>query len=161
MPPSKKLITHQKVARKQIRRTVDALTRITTADPVSFLTEVMQGKPFLAADPKNPTKNRKVFPTREQRILVAMWLGSRVVPAAKGQSPAAGDVNVIIRSRHAHEPAPLNAPARYSQEIIDATPTEEPRAARSSHRASARDAADGGAEVEVQVRRQENFTQDT
>jgi len=149
---NKKIRTHEKVSRARIRKTVDALTQITTADPVAFLISVMQGKPFRASHPENPSKQTLQYPTREQRVLVGMYLASRIMPVAKGQAPAAGNVNVVIRSRHANEPRPANLPARFSQEIIDATPSEGPLPATLSRDREGPE-ADTGAEITLQVSR--------
>jgi len=55
------------------------------ADPVAFLANVMGGNPMEAAAMKDAPETVKVFPTLDQRLAAARWLGDRLLPPAKGR----------------------------------------------------------------------------
>lgn len=58
------------------------------ADPFEFMAKVMNGEPIEAAPDKDMPQTGKAYPTTDQRLHAAKWLGERLLPPAKGRTLA-------------------------------------------------------------------------
>jgi hypothetical protein len=58
------------------------------ADPVAFLSAIMNGEAAKAAVTKDADIAMEILPTMDQRMNAAKWLLDRLIPAAKGRALA-------------------------------------------------------------------------